>query len=818
MSKKQISIFFILLLLLLMVVFLVQVSKRYKRISEYNHYIYTIEELRSTNVHLNSQINKSLTVLNLDYIVEDCKKISKLISQLDNKNFYYLFGKDLKSEIRDIKRDFQLKFKLVERFKTYNATIVGSVPYMFDLAQVFKEESKPTLLELRKLGVSVTDVFKTFMGVKLGKKVLDRDMKNLKELQKKYKTKSLKFLSMNIKETLHYLKLLNATINDYRKIDIDSKLKKLLIIIEKKFQLNMKTQNTVIMILLILLLFLMMVFIYIYLKLIKTNQELFSFKLAVESSDNIIVITDTKKNIMYVNEAFENVTGYTKEEAYGKNPRILKSNILSKDFYKDMYDVLNSGNTWCGEFINKNKLGNVYYEKASIIPLYSENKHEGYLAIKLDITEYIEQKKRVDYLAHHDTLTKLPNRRFFEKEINDNVERYRSNKEVFTILFLDLDGFKFINDTLGHDIGDEVLKYISKRIEHCIGKEDKIFRVGGDEFSIILKKVSEKGEIDAIATRLIENINKPINTKGFIVNVSVSIGIAIYPKDAFDAISLLKHADTAMYKAKIDGKNRFVYYSKKYSEELLKNINLEKALKSALKNGEFYLVYQPKFKLDTKEVVSVETLLRWSNEEFKTVSPEIFIPIAERVGLMRELGEFVFKRACEDFLNLKRKFPSLKLITVNVSSTQLLDLSISENFYKIVKEIDGIKCENIGIEITETYIMKDIKLSNLILSKMSLQGFKILMDDFGTGYSSMIYLKELPIDILKIDKSFIENICNNESDLKIVKAIVAMAKSFNFEIVAEGIETKEQERLLKDLDVDIAQGYLFCEPKRVEEL
>jgi len=521
-------------------------------------------------------------------------------------------------------------------------------------------------------------------------------------------------------------------------------------------------------------------------------------------------MTDKNRRIIYVNESFEKVTGYKREEALGKDPSILKSGRLSSEFYNNMNEILNRGEKWTGEFINVNKYHEIYYETASITPIISDDEITGYLAIKLNITDYVRQQEKVEFLAYHDNLTLLPNRRSLEKKLNELISKATKN-DKFAVLFLDLDGFKIINDSLGHDIGDLLLKEIAKRFQESLHSDNYVFRVGGDEFAIIIEYTNDNSNeiIKDIAKNIIKNINKNIVIKNNSLQVGCSIGIAKFPENGENLTNLLKHSDTAMYKAKQNGKNRFEFYTEDLSNSVHTRLNIEQSMSKGLKNGEFYLVYQPKYNLQTRKIFSVEALLRWKSSILGNIEPMNFISIAEETGFINQLGLFVFKKACEDFKYLQKE-TNLEMISINVSTVQLMDSEFIKNLKDILFETK-LNASNIGIEVTETFIIKNMEEILETLNELRKIGFKIIIDDFGTGYSSMQYLQKLPIDVIKIDKSFIDDLSSNNQE--IIKAIVAISKSFGYLTVAEGIELKEQEENLLKLGVDLGQGYFSLNQK-----
>ncbi len=445
--------------------------------------------------------------------------------------------------------------------------------------------------------------------------------------------------------------------------------------------------------------------------------------------------------------------------------------------------------------------------------MFVDQKPIGYIAIKLNITKYIEQERKVKFLAYHDPLTSLPNRhhfeQFFQKEIIQKQKRV-------ALLYIDLDHFKNINDTLGHHAGDELLKIFAKRLKSEISHTDFMARIGGDEFVTVIA-LSDDTEVAKIADRILHSLESPITIQEYHLNITTSIGIALFPQDGKTLDALLKHADTAMYKAKTNGRNNFHFFTKALSQDVYERLTIEQELRNALAKNELYLVYQPKYNLKTKDIIGFEALIRWENEKLGFVPPDKFIHIAEEIGLIGEIGYFVFETACNAFKNMLDKESTLQHIAINVSTVQMRN----QAFIPTIKEIctkTGLSPENVEIELTESYLMKDIEQSIQSLHELRKHGYKIAIDDFGTGYSSFAYLKRLPITTLKIDKSFVDDICIDQRDKNIVKTIITLVKNLEFHTVAEGIEDLEQEQLLLDMGCFTGQGYLFSKPLKIENI
>ena len=804
----------LLLFIAVTALFIYNINEINEKVKKFNLYYNNIVNLKILNNDFDAFINSKANFINYDSLITKIDSTNDLIDKLKQDEFYNIFEEDLRISIEVLDSEWEKKLEDIERFKSVNASIVGSINYILSLCNKVKINfMTKNVDDILILDDAISAIFKLFINSKeINDESINSKINSLEKIALKYNSSDIDFLTKRVNSLLKDLKRLNKIEEDYysfnQAILLDSLDKKLSLI----NQLNITKQQKLALMLFIASILLLFIFIYVYIKSIKTKDELIAFRYAVENSDNSVVLTDKNRNIIYVNDAFEKVTGYTKEEAKGNNPRILKSGDLPSEFYLKMNEVLNRGEKWIGEFVNKNKKGETYYETASITPIIVDGLLKGYLAIKLDVTNYVKEKEKVEFLAYHDSLTLLLNRRALQRDMIELLEESKKYNNKFAVLFIDLDGFKFINDGLGHDIGDIILKEVSYRFANALSHKAMVYRLGGDEFAIIFNYEDEK-DIEASAKKIIDKTNEKIFINKHTLHVGCSIGISKYPFDGTDYSILMKHSDTAMYKAKQNGKNRYEFYTKDLTVVFSKRFEIEQALSVGLKNSEFYVVYQPKYSLKSNEIYSAEALLRWESSILGNIPPDEFIPIAEEIGFIYDLGFFVFRQSCSDFVSLKDKL-GLKMVTINVSVVQLMQEDFMDKIEQILKETN-IEAKEIGIELTETYLIKSIKDISEILKSMRKIGFKILIDDFGTGYSSLKYLQELPIDILKIDKSFVSDLSKDNND--IVKAIVAISKSFGFFTIAEGVETEEQADILRDLDVDIAQGYLYSKPKRLIE-
>ncbi len=428
----------------------------------------------------------------------------------------------------------------------------------------------------------------------------------------------------------------------------------------------------------------------------------------------------------------------------------------------------------------------------------------------------LKKRREVNYLAYHDTLTGLPNRTEFERSISEYISAKDDLAKAFAVIFIDLDRFKIINDTLGHHIGDEMLIVLAKRIARVLGKDDLLARIGGDEFVSIIE-TDDKNVVDITVAQIASVIRDTIHIGEYSLNTTASIGIARYPEDGLDKNTLLKHADSAMYHAKDIGRDTYAFYTKQLSVDIERRLELEQELITALKKKEFTLCFQPQYRLATGKISGVEALIRWNNPTLGNVSPEEFISVAEDTGLIVELGYYVFREACSAYMKWKKSGVYLDLIAINISSVQLRQPDAFKNFKKIIDET-GIDANHIEMELTERYIMEYTTEKLTILGDLRNLGCRISIDDFGTGYSSMSYLKSLEIDTIKIDKSFILDLPGNQHDAEVSKAIIVLSQSLGYEVIAEGIENVEQENLLKEYNCDMGQGFFFAKPMESEAL
>ena len=541
----------------------------------------------------------------------------------------------------------------------------------------------------------------------------------------------------------------------------------------------------------------------------------------LESTHDAVMITGLDGTIRRVNPAFTQLTGYAMHEAIGANARLLSSGRQPPSFYHEMWRSLAEEGHWQGEIWNRRKDGSPYLEYLSISTIRDEDgSPTHYAAIFTDITQRREAEERVVWLATHDALTGLPNRTLFAERLEQTLARARRSGKRAAVMFVDLDRFKLINDTMGHSVGDEALAVIAARLMHSVRETDTVARLGGDEFTLLIEEIDDIRHVGHIAQTLLEEIGAVILCGGQQLFVTPSIGISMYPDDGKDGHRLLMQADRAMYEAKEAGKNNFRFFTAPMTSSAMERIQLEGELHHALESNELVLHYQPEFDLRTGAVVGVEALLRWRHPQRGLVPPDQFVPIAEESALMVPIGAWVLREACRQAREWLDEGFDFGRMAVNLSGRQcrydgfLLELS------NILGET-GLPASRLQFELVESMAMTTSggRIETL-LHELAARGVSLAIDDFGTGYSSFTYLQALPVDTLKVDRSFVSRIgvTGSECGGTIVRAIVAMAKSLGLSVVAEGVETDEQMNFLTDTGCDRAQGYLLARPSAANEM
>lgn len=552
----------------------------------------------------------------------------------------------------------------------------------------------------------------------------------------------------------------------------------------------------------------------------EVNKATEKLRMAAKVFENTIegvVVTDKEGIIEWVNPAFTTITGYSDYEAIGKNPRILRSEKHDKEFYLQMWSSLIATGQWQGEIWNRRKNGETYPEWLTISAIKDENGNTvQYVSVFNDISERIKREEHIKYQAFHDALTKLPNRYLLYDRLNMMISHAQRNEEKIAVMLLDLDRFKRINDTMGHPTGDLLLQEVAARLIGSLRLGDTVSRLGGDEFCIILEDIKTVENAIKVSNKIFKALSKPFHLKGHELYITTSIGVSVFPNDGGDVDALIKNADAAMYEAKASGRNSVRLYTASMNEEALERLAIENKIIKGLEKNEFVVYYQPQLSLTTGKIIGAEALIRWQHPELGFLLPGRFIPIAEETGVIELLGNWVLKTACHQGRLWRDRGYSPISIAVNLSASQFQQQTLINTVNEVLKESE-LSAALLDIEITESSAIQDPDFAIMILKKLKKMGVQLSMDDFGTGYSSLALLNRLPIDRLKIDRSFINNIERDSEKQAIVAAIIAMGKSLRLKVLAEGVETKEQMEYLKSLNCDEIQGYFISTPIKPEE-
>jgi len=525
-----------------------------------------------------------------------------------------------------------------------------------------------------------------------------------------------------------------------------------------------------------------------------------------------IVITDADFNVLEVNQAYENITGFSSEEMAGQKPIQLRSDLHEAHFYEAIWITIEKTGQWVGEIWSRRKSGERYPEWLSISKVMdSQGVVQNYVAVFTDITQRKLSEERLQFLANHDALTHLPNRALLQQRLEQSLIRAQRNQNKIAVFFIDLDRFKIINDTLGHHAGDLLLQEAARRLQACLRESDTVARQGGDEFVILLEDFADTQYLTSIARKIMSTLAQPFILLNQELHISASIGITVYPEDGTDMNSLLKNADVAMYRAKENGKNTFHFYAAENNSHSVELLVLENALRRALERNEFVVYYQAKVDLQTQQIIGAEALLRWQHPELGLLTPIHFISLAEETGLIIDIGAWVMQESCKQARRWQTVSADFIRVAVNLSARQFREDGLKQMIADALED-SGLSAECLELEITESMIMQNADRASAVLQYFRDLGAHVLIDDFGTGYSSLSYLKQFPIDALKIDRSFVRDIPHDTDDMAITSAVIAMAKSLNMRVVAEGVETASQLKFLDSKGCDQMQGFIFSEP------
>lgn len=537
-----------------------------------------------------------------------------------------------------------------------------------------------------------------------------------------------------------------------------------------------------------------------------------------ESTTEGIAITDPDGRIVTVNHAFCEITGYAEKDIVGQTPSVLQSGRHDKNFYQQMWKELSETGQWRGEVWNRRKTGEIYPELLTISSIKNDDGEIlNFVGVFSDITSLKRAAEKLEYQAHHHPLTGLPNRLLLHARLEHSIQYAKREKIQGAVLFIDLDNFKRINDSLGHNAGDEVLKEVASRLQEHSREVDTVAHIGGDEFVIVMQRIRSIDDVTTRAKGILTSLQSPFYVESFELYVSGSIGIVEFSEDSDHIETLLKNADTAMYKAKENGKNNYQLYLPEFTDSAVERVLLESHLRKALERNELILHYQPQLSLSEGTAVAVEALIRWDHPEIGLVMPDKFIPLSEESGLIVPIGEWILRTACRQLMTWRAQGFDLQRIAVNISGTQIQFKKLPQIIKDILEET-GCPAESLELEITEGFMMQHPEQSIAVLRKIRALGVELSIDDFGTGHSSLNYLRRLPINRLKIDRSFVWDIHENPEGEAIVRAIIAMGHSLDLAITAEGIETDEQRSFLDDEGCDEGQGFFFSRALPAEKV
>jgi diguanylate cyclase (GGDEF)-like protein/PAS domain S-box-containing protein len=932
--EKRVDNFYLLLLFfsLLLIALFVYLEKINTDIQYYRSYQHVLHRMLFDEKDLENTFLRTFRYTNYDQTEKTMQNCEEELDFFKNSKIAREFSSLRYKDVLTIEKLYKKKRDLVERFQSANARATNAIHYLYDLRKTIRKKYQQNVEINQFLDQFFFYFGRTLMNLPVEKAKLAKDMKRLEALSKE--NKYLFYFYRQSRQFMNDVALIHSLIEENEKIPLLDTIEDFSEELARQYEENLFQQRIITLSFFVLAFLILLILFYQYRRVRRTSLELRAFRYAIENSDNSVVITDPQRHILYANEAFEEHSGYKIDEVLGHNPNVLKSNMHSEEFYRSLNATLDRGEKWQGELINKRKDGSLLYEKASIMPIIVDGKLEQYLAIKLDITEYIEQQKRlqqaaaafetigegilildtnkrvvmlnpalerifgygdavlqgrepialagkeqeslatykrvwdaveakgqwsgridaysregkripvwltvkairnaegeienyiavftdleeifemqeqVDFLAYHDSLTRLPNRVYIERELPTIFELAVEKGKRVALLFIDLDRFKVINDTLGHNIGDSMLVVLADRLRQVVRKEDLLARFGGDEFVVVMSDVNSQREVSRLAVRLLEAIREPIIVGDYHLNTTASIGIALFPDDGKEISVVVKHADAAMYHAKERGKDNYWFYSSQLSVDMQRRLDLEQKLLHALEREELSLVYQPQYDLKSREVCGVEALLRWHSSELGFVPPDQFIPIAEETGMIVKIGYFVIEEAIKAYMQWKGQGIELEWVAVNLSSIQFRQDDWLERFGSII-ERTGMEAQHLELEITERWMMEYTQKNLDILNTFNEMGCRISIDDFGTGYSSMSYLKSFSVDSIKIDKSFVDHLPKDSNSREVSTAIIALSHSLGYRVVAEGIETKAQEDFLRKQGCNYGQGYYFSRP------
>jgi diguanylate cyclase (GGDEF)-like protein/PAS domain S-box-containing protein len=528
-----------------------------------------------------------------------------------------------------------------------------------------------------------------------------------------------------------------------------------------------------------------------------------------------VLVTDPEQRIVHVNPAFSRITGYSAEEILGLQPSLLKSGRHDATFYQSLWHALQNRGAWSGEVWNRRKSGEIYPQWQCIRVIHDEQgRISHYVAVFSDITALKRSQRELDYLAHHDPLSNLPNRLLFTERVAHALERSAGEQLRGAVLLIDLDHFKHINESLGHNVGDLLLKEVGERLLAAVPAGSTLARLGGDEFGLLCEHCAEATQAAELAQRLLRCLDAPFRLHGHELYIGASIGISLFPDDAASVEQVLRNADSALFKAKSSGREGYAFYVQELTDYARQRVELASSLRHALDNQELRVYYQPLHDLQDGSAVGMEALVRWQHPQRGLVSPAEFIPIAEDNGLIGAIDAWVLEQACRQMVRWNAEGSALHFVAVNVSSRLFGRGELEQRVARVLADT-GLAPAQLELEVTESAIMEDPDAALLLLTRLRGLGVRLAIDDFGTGYSSLARLKRLPVDKLKIDQSFVRGLPDDAEDAAIARAVIALGHSLGIKVLAEGIEQAAQADFLRELGCHYGQGYHFGRPQPV---
>jgi diguanylate cyclase (GGDEF)-like protein/PAS domain S-box-containing protein len=537
-----------------------------------------------------------------------------------------------------------------------------------------------------------------------------------------------------------------------------------------------------------------------------------------ENTDEGVVIVNPEGQVVEINPAFTRILGFSREEVIGQSPRMWQSGYHKQKIYDDMWNTLREKGFWQGELWNRRKDGVVFPEWLTISRVQDQSgRLSHYVGVFSDISEIKQSQEQLEHLAHHDPLTDLPNRLLLNERLEQAIRHAERHQLQIAVIFQDLDNFKHINDSMGHPAGDQLLRQVAERLRNAVRKEDTIARLGGDEFVTIMEDIKDSDKLSNAAEKLMSAFNDPFVLDNQDVRITTSLGISLFPRDGFDAQTLLRNADAAMYRAKEKGRNTFQFYTEEMTHFAFERVLLENHLRQAIALEQLYLLYQPQIDLHNGKLIGVEALVRWHHPELGTISPIKFIPLAEDCGFIHQIGAWVLNEACRQGKRWLDQGCNVGCVSVNIAGQQIERGDLVTQVESVLKK-HNYPAIGLELEITESFIMQQPDNAVAQLNAIRSQGVGLAIDDFGTGYSSLSYLKKLPVNKLKIDQSFVRDIPEDSNDMAITDAILAMGKSLGLQVIAEGIENKAQADFLLQAGCQEGQGYFYSKPIKPEQL